>query len=117
MARRNRPANPFERAFEWAIWNSRFIVLLAVVASLVGMFMLFLLAAENVFMLLHDFALVFVGARHDPEFHTRAVAQIISAVDDFLLGTVMLIFALGLYELFISRIDIARSEENAQNIL
>ncbi len=111
------PKNPLERAFEWLIWNARFVVILAVVASLIGMLMLFLLAAENVFLLFRDFLLVLAGAHEDPEFHTRAVAQIISAVDDFLLGTVMLIFALGLYELFISRIDIARSEKNAQNIL
>lgn len=106
-----------EKAFEWLLWNSRFVVILAVVSSLLGMLLLFLLAAENVFLLLwRFFEMVFLGAEY-PDFHVEAVGQIISAVDDFLLGTVLLIFALGLYELFISKIDIARSEEGASNIL
>lgn len=57
-----------------------------------------------------------MGVAH-PEFHNEAVGQIISAVDDFLLGTVLLIFAMGMYELFISKIDIAHDDENASNIL
>ncbi len=106
-----------ERAFEWLLWNSRFVVILAVVASMIGMLLLFFMAFENMVHLVWQFIeMTFLGVAH-PHFHVEAVGQIISAVDDFLLGTVLLIFALGLYELFISEIDIARSDKSSGNIL
>lgn len=106
-----------ERVFEWFLWNSRFVVILAVLSSLVGMLLLFCLAAESMAHLAWQFIeMSFMGVAY-PHFHTEAVGQIISSVDDFLLGTVLLIFAMGMYELFISKIDIAHGEENASNIL
>jgi len=106
-----------ERVFEWVLWNSRFVVILAVLSSLIGMLLLFCLAAESMAHLAWQFIeMTFMGVQH-PDFHTEAVGQIISAVDDFLLATVLLIFAMGLYELFISKIDIAHGEDNASNIL
>ena len=44
------------------------------------------------------------------EFHGDVVGHIIGAIDDYLLATVLFIFALGLYELFISKIDEAEAE-------
>jgi uncharacterized membrane protein YqhA len=38
-------------------------------------------------------------------------------VDGYLLATIMLIFALGLYELFVSRIDVAEGSEFASRLL
>ena len=49
------------------------------------------------------------------EFHGEVVGHIIGAVDDFLLATVLFIFALGLYELFISKIDEAEAEAAASS--
>ncbi len=106
-----------EKAFEWLLWNSRFVVILAVLSSLIGMVLLFVLAAENMVRLAWQFIeMTFMGVKH-PGYHVEAVGQIISSVDDFLLGTVLLIFGLGLYELFISKIDIAHGDEKANNIL
>jgi len=106
-----------ERVFEWFLWNTRFVVILAVLSSLIGMLLLFCMAAESMVHLAWQFIeMTFMGVAH-PDFHTEAVGQIISAVDDFLLATVLLIFAMGMYELFISKIDIAHGEDNASNIL
>jgi len=106
-----------ERVFEWLLWNSRFIVILAVVSSIVGMLLLFAMAFENMFHLAWQYIeMMLLGVDH-PNFHVEAVGQIISAVDDYLLGTVLLIFALGMYELFISKIDIAQGDRRASNIL
>jgi len=106
-----------ERAFEWVLWNSRFVVILAVLSSLVGMLLLFCLAAESMAHLAWQFIeMTFMGVEY-PNFHVEAVGQIISSVDDFLLATVLLIFAMGMYELFISKIDIAHMDEGASNIL
>ncbi len=106
-----------EQAFERALWSSRFVVLLAVLASLIGMLILFFLAAESMVVLAWDFITGLAEGGLPVGFHARAVGEIISAVDDFLLATVLLIFALGLYELFISKIDVAESDERASRIL
>ena len=106
-----------ERGFEWLLWNSRFIVILAVIASVIGMIILFAMATVGMVSLgWHAIAVAFLG-EVNPHFHTEAVSQIISAIDDFLLGTVMLIFAMGMYELFISKIDVAKEGEGSENIL
>lgn len=102
-----------ERLFETFLWRSRFIVLLAVVASLISSVILFVIATIDVGALLvktMDYSLGPHGEGYDL-FHSEVVSHVITAVDDYLLATVLLIFALGLYELFISKIDPA--EENA----
>ena len=48
---------------------------------------------------------------------TNAVTNIASVIDGFLFATIMLIFAMGLYELFISKIDVAEGSDLAQRIL
>jgi len=105
-----------ERFFESLLWNSRFIVLLAVISSLIGSFLLFLLATFDMSGLMKAFIEHIIFGHEHANFHVDAVGHIIQAVDDYLLATVLLIFALGLYELFISKIDIAH-EQGARNIL
>jgi uncharacterized membrane protein YqhA len=36
-----------------------------------------------------------------------AITTIVKAVDEYLIAAILLLFALGLYELFIDRIDVA----------
>jgi uncharacterized membrane protein YqhA len=103
-----------ERMFEGALWRSRFIVLLAVVASLASAVILFLWASADVARLAYKAVAYVAAAPHTieeyDEFHSVVVGHVISAVDDFLLATVLLIFSLGLYELFISKIDVAEED-------
>jgi uncharacterized membrane protein YqhA len=107
-----------ERVFEWILWNSRFVVILAVISSMLGMLILFALAAEGMAHLAWEYVqITLFGVHTSTDFHVEAVGLIISAIDDFLLGTVLLIFALGMYELFISKIDIAENDASANNIL
>ncbi|MDX8382945.1 MAG: YqhA family protein [Ghiorsea sp.] len=103
--------------FEKLLWSSRYVVMLAVISSIVGMLLLFLLSAQDMAHLAWMYIeMIFMGVEH-PNFHVTAVSHIITAVDDFLLATVLLIFALGLYELFIDKISIAHGEDTASNIL
>jgi len=104
------------------LWNSRYLVLLAVVASLLTSVLLFFMAFFNVGYLLMnsagyigDFLAGEITKEMKYAFHADMVGQIISSIDDFLLGTVLLIFSLGLYELFISKID--QAEEGNQILL
>ena len=104
-----------EKFFESILWNSRYLVVLAVIASLLTAVLLFVMAFCNVgYLLMNSLAYLsdfFSGAitkEMKSVFHADMVGQIISAIDDFLLGTVLIIFSLGLYELFISKIDQAK---------
>jgi uncharacterized membrane protein YqhA len=51
------------------------------------------------------------------ELYTSAITNIATVIDGYLFATIMLIFAMGLYELFISKIQIAEDNDLAQRIL
>jgi uncharacterized membrane protein YqhA len=96
-----------ERIFEGAIWNSRFVVLLAVVFGLVGAFVLFIVASMDIWGVASYTINTIITHAHPEHFHEDIVAGIIGAVDLYLIAVVMFIFSFGLYELFISDIDAA----------
>jgi uncharacterized membrane protein YqhA len=56
------------------------------------------------------------GLHFDSAIYNKIIVHIIMTVDDFLLGTVLLIFGLGTYDLFISRIEIAEETAQSSNI-
>lgn len=47
----------------------------------------------------------------------QSIAHIVGLIDGYLLGTIMLIFSLGLYELFISKIELADKMERGSKVL
>ncbi len=103
-----------ERIFEGAIWNSRFIVLLAVIFGLLGAIILFVVASMDIWnVAVYAFDAIITHA-HPEKFHENIVAGIIGAVDLYLIAVVMFIFAFGLYELFISDIDQAEGKNGSK---
>jgi uncharacterized membrane protein YqhA len=103
-----------ERIFETALWNSRFIVIVAVIASLVTAFAMFFLASVDAFFLvthLGDYLSADLIGEARKDFRAETVTHVVEIIDGYLLATVLLIFALGLYELFISKIEQAESSE------
>ena len=48
---------------------------------------------------------------------STTITHVVELIDGYLLAIVLLIFALGLYELFISKIDEAENAENASQVL
>lgn len=109
-----------EGFFEGTLWNSRFVILAAVVGSLIAGFVIFYMATVDVYFLLTH-ALHYADADMTEEarklLHDRTVSHIVEVVDGYLLATVMLIFSLGLYELFISDIDQAHGSKASSKIL
>jgi len=103
--------------FEKMLWGSRYLTLLAVWSCIVGMAMLFVLSAIDMSKLLMEFIDVYIMGHEIENFHTLVVSHVITAVDDFLLAMVLLIFALGVYELHISKIEYARQSDAAGSIL
>jgi len=106
-----------EKIFEGAIWRSRFIVILAVIFGLLGAVVLFVVASMDIWgVAVYTYNTITTGA-HPEHFHEDIVANIIGAVDLYLIAVVMFIFSFGLYELFISDIDEAMDGEQANKIL
>jgi len=103
-----------EKLFEGMIWNSRFIVLLAVVFGLLGAIILFVVASMDIWgVAVYTFNTIITHA-HPEDFHEDIVAGIIGAVDLYLIAVVMFIFSFGLYELFISDIEAAEGKNGSK---
>jgi len=109
-----------EKLFEGALWNSRFVIIAAVVGSLLAGFAIFYMATVDV-VFLFQHALHYADANLSEEarkvLHDNTVSHIVEVVDGYLLAIVMLIFSLGLYELFISDIDQAHGSKSSSKIL
>jgi uncharacterized membrane protein YqhA len=109
-----------ENIFERVLWGSRLVVVVAVVASILIAFVLFYVASVT------TVGLVSHGLQYgDPGLTTDArtalgadlLSLAVGAIDGYLLATILLIFALGLYELFIGKIDAAEGSEFAGRVL
>ncbi len=101
-----------EKLFEKTMWNTRLFVLLPVIFGLIGAIILFIIASVDIFEVLKYTINVYINSLHPKNFHEIVVSKIIGAVDLYLIAVVMLIFAFGLYELFISKIDEAKNEQD-----
>jgi uncharacterized membrane protein YqhA len=109
-----------ETIFEGVLWNSRFVIIAAVIGSLLAGFAIFYMATVDVVNLFMH-ALRYTDSSLTDEarkaLHDSIVTHIVEVVDGYLLATVMLIFSLGLYELFISDIDQAHGSRASSKIL
>lgn len=106
--------------FEKGLWSSRFVVLAAVIASLLSSFAMFFMATVDAwYMLSHLFEYASPSLMGEERAVMRAemVKHVVEIVDGYLLATVLLIFALGLYELFISEIKTAAGASVSGNVL
>jgi uncharacterized membrane protein YqhA len=107
-----------ERLFEGAIWNSRLVIVVAVIASLIVSFVMFYLATTDVAFLVRDIAKY--AALDDvlrDKLRAKIVAHAAAIIDSYLFATIMIIFGLGLYELFISRIEVIERDSLASRLL
>jgi len=95
-----------ERVFESSLWSSRYIIICGVVFSVLSSITLFLIGSfEIINAILYHTPLSYENS------HKILLVKIIGAVDFYLIGVVLMIFGFGIYELFISKIDIARDNE------
>lgn len=88
-----------EEGIEKAIYRCRFMAILGVFGSLIGSFLCFIKGCTYV---TASFMEYFVN-------RSKVIATLIEAIDVYLLGTVMLVFGMGLYELFVSNLGSASS--------
>lgn len=97
-----------EKWFESGLWSSRLITLLAVIFSILAAFALFSLASADLYHVVIATYQYFFAGVHPENFHADIVAEIIGAIDLYLIALVLLIFGFGIYELFVSDIDVAK---------
>jgi uncharacterized membrane protein YqhA len=93
-----------EKHFEKFLWSTRYVVLFGVLFSVISAITLFLIGSwEIVNGIIHH------NPSNDTEYHSTLLVEIIGAIDLYLIAVVLMIFGFGIYELFISKIDIARA--------
>jgi len=104
----------FERLFENTLWSSRLFTMFAVIFSLFGAIILFLVASLDIWaVMVMIYEMIFHHA-HPEHLHEDIVADIIGAIDLYLIAIVLLIFSFGVYEIFISKIDAAEAEGQSE---
>lgn len=93
------------------------MVFLAVISAIISALIMILLGSIEVSKVVYELFHAFSNPGGTEEFAKSSVSHLVSAIDDYLIGTVFLIFGIGLYELFISKIDIAESDETSSKVL
>ncbi len=109
-----------EGGIERALWSVRLVVLVPVVASLAAaLAIIYMAAVDTVGLLGHatHYAQAGVTAEGQAGMRLTAVTHVVEIVDGFLLAAFLIIFGLGLYELFISKIEAAQGTAFAESIL
>ena len=96
-----------ENKFERVLWNTRFIVLISVILSIISSIILFILGGWDIIQ-----AIIYNNPIFNENINSNndILFKIISSIDLFLIGIVLLIFGFGVYELFISEIDFAKEK-------
>ncbi|MCI4627163.1 MAG: YqhA family protein [Candidatus Magnetoovum sp. WYHC-5] len=106
-----------EQTFEWILWQSRTMIIFAVFASIVSALILIVVGTYDIIMVIKEFFHAFETEETFVHFHSSVMKHIISSLDVYLVATVVLIFGIGLYELFISKIEYAEKDIKSSKIL
>ena len=90
---------------EKLLWSTRYIALFAVLSSVIASIVLFLVGSWEIAEKIYHSIEKLINKE---EYHSELLVGIIQGVDLYLISVVLMIFGFGIYELFISKIDIAR---------
>lgn len=95
----------WENRFETILFNSRFTVLLAVIGILLAAIVMFIKGCIEVIQGIAVFLPDMLAWRPNSQDDTAIILSFIPALENYLFATVLLIMSMGLYELFISKIN------------
>ncbi len=95
----------FERIGEKILWSTRYIVLFSVFSSVFASIVLFLVGSYEIAETIYHQV---KNLLNHQKYHEELLVGIIAGIDLYLISVVLMIFGFGIYELFISKIDIAR---------
>lgn len=91
------------KTFEGFLFGLRFVTFFAVLGSMIASIILFITSSMQVYRGVAEFFDHF-GAAEDGNIE-HLVATFVSSIDGYLFATVLIIFSMGIYELFINKID------------
>jgi uncharacterized membrane protein YqhA len=91
------------KAFEALLFSLRFVTFLAVLGSMFASIALFIRSSMQIYEGLEFFVLHFKSGESNELEHL--VAQFVASIDGYLFAMILIIFSMGIYELFINKID------------
>jgi uncharacterized protein (TIGR00645 family) len=102
---RSKASKKLEEWFESALYSCRFLVMFAVFGTMVAAAILFLKGTVEIIQGVNGFFqhVDFSGPTAADD--KTVILAFIPAIDNYLFATVLLIFSMGIYELFVSKID------------
>lgn len=106
-----------ERLFEVILWNSRMVVTIPVMVSLLLSFGVFATTTVDAIMLLGRMLQYIVTPEIRSVVSAENIGLLVAIIDGYLLAAILFIFALGMYELFVNKVDIAEGSEFASRVL
>lgn len=92
------------RTFENALYASRYLSIIAVIGSIISSIALFLRGGMVIFESIRHFFIDLSAGEVNPDYE-HMFEELVSSVDIFLFALVLIIFGVGVYELFITKID------------
>lgn len=109
-----------EQAFERVLWESRLAVVTGVIAGAVmGMGALYMSTVDVFHTMEHLVGYASPGLQGEARDDVRqtTVAGLVKAVDGYLIASILFLFSLGLYELFIKKIEVVQDSEVGDRLL
>lgn len=105
------------RTVERLLWRSRHLVVVATFFGVLTSVVLFLVASRDAWNVLTSGVRYALGSHHNSEARSSIVAGVVVVLDGYLLATLLIVLSLGLYSLFVRRIDVAIDEKDAQHVV
>lgn len=109
-----------ENVFEGVLWGSRWAIILAVVFSLLlALGVLLVTTIDAVHLIGQMLAYFDFSLTEEVRSHMRleTIADVVGIVDGYLIASILIIFSLGIYELFLNKINRAEGSEFASRLL
>jgi uncharacterized membrane protein YqhA len=106
--------------FERLLWGSRLLVLVPVVAGLVlAVGVAFVATVDAVYSLgtVARFADPSLGPEARDASRDAVITAVVKVLDGYLISAILIVFSLGLYELFVSKLDAAEDSETGSTVL
>jgi uncharacterized membrane protein YqhA len=107
-----------ERLFQWFLWNARLIMLIPVMASLLAALVILLLSTLNTLALVQRMiSYISLSASDQALQQNLILSDVIGVIDQYLIIAILVIFADGMYELFIGKISVAEDSPIGARLL
>jgi len=105
-------------AFERWLWASRYLAVVPVVfALLIALFVCGFATMDAIRLVSKVPAIVAMSDADLVQVRLETIAKVVKIIDLYLVATFMVVFSLGLYELFIAKLAVAEDAEVAERLL